>query len=159
SLSRCCASLGGGGRSAACTNPQFWAMFRRLADGIVAVAGAAALSQFPAFFQQYLQRLGGRLDQALLQRDRILAAAGEHALSADQDGRHLLGSADAVLRSDGKIAAAALADAERLRLAHDALAAASLLERPVALARRLDPELVRATLDRFVPAVPLTPEA
>jgi hypothetical protein len=134
-------------------------MFRRLADGIAAVAGAAVLSQFPEFFQQYIQRLGGRLDQALVQRDRLLAAAGEHALSADQYVRRLLVNADPVVRSEGRIASAALADAERLRIAHDALSGASPLQRLLDLARNLDPELARATLDSFVPAVPLTPEA
>jgi hypothetical protein len=134
-------------------------MVRRLADGIGAVAGAAALSQAPEFFQQYLQRLGGRLDQAEIARDRIVAAANAHALAVRDYVAHLAANADPVVRSEGANAAATLADAERLRAAHDALAGAGPLLRPFVFLRDLDPELARATLDRFVPAVPLSAEA
>jgi len=134
-------------------------MIQRLADGIAAVVGAAALSQFPEFFQQYLQRLGGRLDQAVVQRDRIVGAANEHALSLADYLRRLVENPDAVVRSEGANAAAALADAARLTAAHDALAAASPWERPLAFARSFDPDLARATWERFVPAMPLSPES
>jgi hypothetical protein len=134
-------------------------MIQRLADGIAAVVGAAALSQFPEFYQQYLQRLGGRLDQAAVQRDRIVAAATEHALAIQDYVRHLAENPDAVVRSEGANAAAALADAARLNAAHDALVGATPWERPLAFARGFDPDLARATWERFVPAVPLSPES
>lgn len=134
-------------------------VIQRLADGVAAVLGAAALSQFPEFFQQYLQRLGGRLDQAAIQRDRIVAAANEHALPVSDYLRRLLDNADPVVRSEGANAAAALADAARLTAAHDALAAASAWERPLAFVHSFDPDLARATGERFVPAVPLSPES
>jgi len=133
-------------------------IFQRLADGIGAVAGAASLSQFPAFYVQYVQRLGGRLDQASVQRDRILAAARDHAITAGEYVRRLLDNADSVVRSEGHNASAALADADRLRAVHDALANAALLDRPLVFVRNFDAELARATFDRFVPAVPLSPE-
>lgn len=134
-------------------------VIQRLADGIGAVAGAAGLSQFPEFFQQYLQRLGGRLDQAVVQRDRIVAAANEHALAAADYVRRLSEHADPVVRSEGRNAAAALADAGRLQAMHDALAGASPLTRPVVFARDFDADLARATWEAFVPAVPLSAEA
>jgi hypothetical protein len=134
-------------------------IFQRLADGIAAVVGAAGLSQFPEFFQQYLQRLGGRLDQAVVQRDRIAAAANEHALAVPDYVRRLVDNADPVVRSEGANAAAALADAARLQAAHDALLGASPWERPVAFARNFDPDLAHAAWERFVPAVPLSPES
>jgi hypothetical protein len=132
---------------------------QRLADGIAAVVGAAALSQFPEFFQQYLQRLGGRLDQAIVQRDRIVAAANQHSLAIQEYLRRLVDNPDAVVRSEGANAAAALADAARLTAAHDALVAAGPWERPLAFARGFDPDLARATWERFIPAVPLSPES
>ena len=134
-------------------------MFQRLADGIFSIAGAAGLSQFPEFFQQYIQRLGGRLDQAVVQKERIAAAAREHALAVDDYARRLLDSADAVARSEGHNVVAALGDADRLRAAYDALTRANPLERPIVLARHFDEALARATLDQFVPAVPLSPES
>jgi hypothetical protein len=132
---------------------------QRLADGIAAVLGAAALSQFPEFFQQYFQRLGGRLDQAMVQRDRIVAAANEHALPVADYLRRLADNVDPVVRSEGSNAAAALADAARLQAAHDGLAAATPLVRPFVFVRDFDPDLARATWERFVPAVPLSPES
>ena len=53
-------------------------MFQRIADGVFAIAGAAGFSQFPEFFRQYVQRLGGRFDQAAVQQERIVAAARDH---------------------------------------------------------------------------------
>ena len=134
-------------------------VFQRLADGIGAVAGAASLSQFPEFYQQYMQRLGGRLDQALVHRERILAAAREHALTAEEYVRRLLDNADPVAKSEGYNAAAALADAERLQTMHAALMHADPLRRPIVMAQYLDPDLAGATFDQFVPAVPLSLEA
>lgn len=133
-------------------------MIRRLADGIFAVAGAAVLSQFPEFFRQYLQRLGGRFDQAAAQEARIAAAAREHGLAIQDYVQRLLANADAVARSEGHNVFAALADAEQLRAAYGALAAAVPLERPVLWVRHFDYGLARATLDQFVPAVPLSAE-
>ena len=37
-------------------------MIGRILNGLAAIVGAGGFAQFPAFFQQYLQRLGGMLD-------------------------------------------------------------------------------------------------
>ena len=50
-------------------------MLARVLNGAAAVLGAGAFAQFPEFFQQYLQRLGGRVDQARIDLDRILSDA------------------------------------------------------------------------------------
>lgn len=133
-------------------------MFQRLADGLFAIAGAATLSQFPAFFQQYLQRLGGRLDQASVQAARIAAAARDHGLETTEYVRRLVANADPLVQSQGENVSAALADATRLRETFDALNAATPISRPLELARHFDENLTRATLEQFVPAVPLNPE-
>lgn len=133
-------------------------MLQRLADGVFAIVGAACLSQFPEFFRQYLQRLGGRFDQAAVQEGRIAAAARDHGLTLTDYAHRLLDNADPVARSEGLNVFAALADAERLRAAYGALAAANPLERPWLLARYFDADVARATLDQFAPAVPLGAE-
>lgn len=134
-------------------------MFQRIADGVFAIAGAAGLSQFPEFFRQYVQRLGGRFDQAAAQQERIVAAAREHGLATQDYVQRLLANADAVARSEGHNVLAALDDAERLRTAYQALVGASPLERPFVWLRHFDDRVVRATLDQFVPAMPLSAEA
>ena len=59
------------------------ALIGRLPSLLSAFVGAGLLAQFPAFFQQYLQSLGGRLDQAELQEARVLAAAERHGLTVE----------------------------------------------------------------------------
>jgi len=134
-------------------------VFRRIADGVFAIAGAAGFSQFPEFFRQYVQRLGGRFDQAAIQEGRIVAAAREHGLATQDYVQRLLANADAVARSEGHNLIAALGDAERLRAAYQALVGAGPLERPVVWLRHFDGSVARATLDQFIPAVPLSAEA
>jgi hypothetical protein len=134
-------------------------VFQRIADGVFAIAGAAGLSQFPEFFRQYVQRLGGRFDQAAVQEERIVAAAREHGLATQDYVQRLLGNADTVAQSEGRNVLAALTDAERLRTAYQALVGANPLERPVVWIRHLDDSVARATLDQFVPAIPLSIEA
>ena len=51
-------------------------MFRDLAVGLAAILGAALFSQLPEFFQQYLQRLGGHLDEARRLQESTPALAG-----------------------------------------------------------------------------------
>jgi hypothetical protein len=134
-------------------------VIQRIADGVFAIAGAAGLSQFPEFFRQYVQRLGGRFDQAAVQEERIVAAAREHGLATQDYVQRLLANADTVAQSEGRNVLAALSDAERLRTAYQALVGASPLERPVVWVRHLDDSVARATLDQFVPAIPLSIEA
>ena len=111
--------------------------FRSIADGVAAVVGAAVFSQMPEYVQQYMQRLGGHRDEAA----RVLLALRAQGV----------GASDALL---------ALAEARAVALAQalDALASAGDLVRPIVFLRIMDPNIARATLDAFRPAVPLTAE-
>ncbi len=130
----------------------------RIANGLAAVGGAGLTSQFPEFYQQYLQRLGGRLDQALVQEARIYEAAQSQGLSVADYLARFVQSADPVFQAEGKVIQAALADAEALRVSLLALADASVLERPITLFRYLDHSVLTATFDTFKPALPVTTE-
>jgi len=130
----------------------------RIADGIAGTAGAASLAQFPAFYQQYLQRLGGRLDQAMLAVGRLEEAAGDQALTLAAYVDRFLTSSDPVFRREGQNLLATLEEARGLQEAHAALAGAGTLERPAALARHFDPDLALSTLESYVPALPIDAE-
>ncbi|TAG29309.1 MAG: DUF2937 family protein, partial [Verrucomicrobia bacterium] len=52
-----------------------------LLDRALCVAGAVGFSQAPEFFQQYLQRLGGHLDEARLVLARFQGVASESGLT------------------------------------------------------------------------------
>lgn len=134
------------------------ALFGRLPGLLSALLGAGMLAQFPAFYRQYLQSLGGRLDQAALQEERVLAAAAHHGLSVEDYLARFAEAPDPAIRDGGTIAATLVIDAQDLRVALDALSGASVLERPFVFAENLDPAILSATLERFGPAAPLSLE-
>jgi hypothetical protein len=133
-------------------------MFHRVLSGIAAASGAALTTQFPAFFDQYLQSLGGRLDQARLHAARIQEAARDNGLELAAYLARLAENADPVVRAEAKVAGAALEDAERLAIAYSALTEAAPAIRPLVLAQHLDAAVAQATALRFAPAAPLTAE-
>ena len=125
--------------------------FLRLA---VAVLFAAALSQFPAFSDQYVQRLGGQVDalsRVAAEFDDSARAAG---LTRDEALADLSGSAfrDAHQANMRDV----FARLDRARTDLQMLRIAGPLER-MALPHRLrDPETLAATWSDFRPAVPVT---
>jgi hypothetical protein len=111
------------------------AWLKSLVDGMGAAGGAAAASQLPEFVHQYLQRLGGHRDEAF-NFVQMLKSQGADASSA--------------------VFMAAQARADSLARAFDAIAQSSELFRPAVFLRHMDADIARATLDLFLPAVPLT---
>jgi hypothetical protein len=114
-----------------------------LGAGFAAAVGMAA-SQTQAFMNQYLQRLGGHLDEAQLNLDRITTGVRYQTMS-DTVRREL--EADATLRVG------------ELQTSYDAIANAGLFSRPYALLRTADDAIVAGTWADFVPSVPLDTNA
>lgn len=129
------------------------ARFLTLVGGL---AGAAALSQFPEFSQQYLQRLAGQADAlaaVMTTFDNSAAKAGltREAALAELSGTtfrdaHQADMRDTILR------------AERIGRDLAFLRAAGPLERLVLPHRFRDTETLAATWADFRPAMPVTPE-
>lgn len=121
---------------------------------VMAAGCAACLSQFPAFSDQYVQRLGGQVDALTRVAAEFDASAQKAGLSRDQALTDLSGSAfrdahQANMRQTFTRLDHARADLQMLRLAGP-------LER-MALPHRLrDTETLAATWGDFRPAVPLT---
>ena len=120
------------------------------------LGGAVALSQFPEFSQQYLQRLAGNVDaltQVAADFDASAAAAGldrEAALAS------MTGSAFAGLHQDDMRTAFARLD--RMQGDLSLLRAAGPVERVFLPQRFLDAETFAATWSDYRPAVPATVE-
>ena len=106
--------------------------------GLALVAAAAV--QLPAFVQQYLQRLGGHLDEA-----RYLAA---QAATGDAYRELAPAAREVVLRM-------AEARADTLAAAHDAIAGAGDLIRPLVFLAHADEAIAAATWRMFEPGLPL----
>ena len=118
------------------------------------VAGAASLSQFPEFSQQYLQRLAGQVDALTLVVAEFDATAAANGLTREAALQEVKGSAFLDDRRDDL----SRAFARQTRLADNlqALRVASPLERLTMPHRLADPETLQATWADFRPAVPVT---
>ena len=120
----------------------------------VAVCLAIALSQFPAFSDQYVQRLGGQVDALSRVAAQFDASARAAGLTRDQALADLSGSAfrdahqsnmrEVFVRLDR-----ARADLQMLRIAGP-------LERMLLPHRLRDAETLAATWGDFRPAIPVT---
>nr|WP_272874537.1 DUF2937 family protein [Paracoccus shandongensis] len=120
----------------------------------VAVCFAAALSQFPAFSDQYVQRLGGQVDALSRVAAEFDDSARGTGLTREQALADLSGSAFRDAHQSNMRAVFARLDQARADL--QMLRLAGPLER-MALPHRLrDPETLAATWGDFRPAVPVT---
>ncbi|MCP4327871.1 MAG: DUF2937 family protein [Alphaproteobacteria bacterium] len=116
-------------------------IYPRRIVGLACLAGVGAgAAQLPAFVQQYLQRLGGHLDEA-----RFLAAQlGDSAIYSE-------------LTPAARAAVATATDARiaELSAAHDAILNASGPMRPIVLLTHIDNAIAVATWRVFEPGLPL----
>ncbi len=110
-----------------------------LGTGLAVLAGAAA-SQLFAFIQQYLQRLGGHLDEARRTHEQIVS--DDLYAQLGPDALALLVSA-----ADRRVT--------QLNESHDAIAKAGLVDRPFQFFAHVDTDIAKATLESFQPALPL----
>lgn len=133
-------------------------VFDSLLDRILCVMGAVLFSQVPEFMQQYLQRLGGHLAEAIRQLSAFQQTASQAGLSLDQLIEKTGSNADPAVARLGGVMTDAAQRVSSLQTAHDALLHAEPWMRPVSFVRHLDLEIARATLGIFKPAVPTTIE-
>jgi len=103
---------------------------------MAAVVGLAA-SQLELFIQYYLQRLGGHLDEARLTVRLLL------------DGQPAASTAKQMIAAAAETRVAALASA------HDAIAHAGVLTKPVVFFIHMNRDIALATAKEFQPGVPL----
>lgn len=122
-----------------------------LAGGL---AGAAGLSQFPEFSQQYLQRLAGQVDALNIVVADFDASANSAGLSRAAALEELAGSAFLAGRHDDM--SRTFNRYDRLSADLGQLRAATPLQR-LAMPQRLnDKELLAQTWGDFAPAMPVT---
>lgn len=124
-----------------------------LAGGI---AGAAALSQFPEFSQQYLQRLAGQADALQAVVADFDGSAARNGLTREQALAQVQGTP--FLEDRRADLTATFARAERVAGDLALLRAATPLERLMMPHRLAEPETFAATWADFRPAVPVTTE-
>ncbi len=136
----------------------FLSVFDSLTDRVLCVVGAVLLSQGPEFMQQYLQRLGGHLDEARRQLAAFQKTADQAGLTLDQFISQTAANADPAVAKLGGVMTDSVERVASLQTAHDALLQAELWERPFVFLRNLDAGIARATAGVYQPAVPTTTE-
>jgi len=135
------------------------AFIRGILDRIVLVAAVIAAGCVPSFIAQYRQRIGGMLDQVLIDLAPFQAIANQlHHGSLKELIKHHLDSSDQTFYKEGLAVQAMVDSAEQLRRAFKALDA-DLFHQLSYLAAKLDPAIARATWEVFSPSFGLTVES
>lgn len=117
-----------------------------------------AFSQVPEFIQQYVQRLGGHLDEARRQLAQFRHVAGESGLSLDRLIDQTRTNTDPAVAKLSGVMSASVERVQELEQAQAAITHASIWTRPFVFANHADRSIAQATWDAFQPAVPTTPE-
>lgn len=129
-----------------------------LLDRVLCVFGAVLFSQAPEFMQQYLQRLGGHLDEARRLLAQFRHTAAQSGLTLDQFIHQTRANSDTAVAKLGDVMADTVTRVDQLAAAQAAIQNASPLARPFAFLHHVDPQIAHATWAIFQPAVPTTVE-
>lgn len=127
-------------------------------DRVFSVIGAAAFSQIPEFMQQYVQRLGGHVDEAQRQVELIREAAQLSGKTLNAYVTKFLGHQDLDFKHQGEMLQGTIERAVQLRDALDAIQNADVFAKPFVFLAKMNYPIAKATLENFQPAVPLTLE-
>jgi Protein of unknown function (DUF2937) len=133
---------------------------RALYDLTLAAAvliGAVGGSQVPRFVQEYEQRLGGAFQEASRQLAEYRRVADESRLPFPDYIQRLTTSPDASVAATGRAVAAVGARSADLDAQVQSLQRAPRIIKPFILLRDHDPDLLRATWERFETTLTLEP--
>ncbi|MBW4982988.1 DUF2937 family protein [Mameliella sp. CS4] len=131
-------------------------MFLRVVTLAAGLTGAAGLSQFPEFSQQYMQRLGGAVDELSRQVTRYEGDAARMGMQLDGYLAALAEEGEMARTQAGNMASD-IARHERLSAALAQLEGAGpFMRAKLAFEVLPDSEVAKRALETFKPAVPAT---
>ena len=116
---------------------------------------AVITSQLPEFSQQYLQRLGGAVDELRIIVERFDRDAREMGLARQEAIRRLRDNPDELVKRRGTAAEQDLARFDRLAPHYFEMVRSTPLGRLIVFTQA-DQQIARRTFDDFQPAMPLT---
>ena len=134
-------------------------LVRGLFDRLLLICAVVAGGLVPGFMAQYRQRLGGRLDQALLDLSPWQKIADQY-FHGDLNRliQYHLASQDPTFHSEGAVIRSLLATVQHLQSEVAALHG-NLFQQAAYLALHTDPGIARATLTDWVPTFGLSADA
>lgn len=127
-------------------------------DRVLCVIGTIVFSQIPEFMQQYLQRLGGHLDEARRQLAQFTQVATQSGLTLDRLITQTSVNGDPAVARLSSVMTESVERVTTLESAQSALLHASVWSRPFVFLQHLDHSIARATWTVFKPAIPTTVE-
>lgn len=131
-------------------------LIRGLLDRGALIVGVLAGGATPGFIAQYRQRIGGHLDQVLLDLAPFQQIANlRHGGSLDALVQHHLKSTDATFHDEGAAIKAMMDSAQRLRAAVEGLDG-NVTQQLWFLLRQVDPSVARATWEVYEPSFVLS---
>jgi hypothetical protein len=127
-------------------------------DRIIAGLGAILLAQFPQYFGQYLQRLGGHLNELRHQVAEYEEAAAALGLTLNEYIDEHLQAGSEIFVSTGQIIVDLVERLAQMETAFAALTGASLPTRWLVFISQADWSIAAETWRHFTPGVPTTVE-
>ncbi len=134
------------------------AYFDGIFDRIFSVLGAVGLAQFPQYFQQYLQRLGGHADEAKIVAWLFRDAARDAGYTIEDYITRFKNEPVPEIARQGDIMQFSIDRADQLAAAVDALQSANMFTRPFVFLAHMDTDIAMSALRIFQPGIPTTPE-
>jgi len=138
---------------------KIFSFFDGILDRIFSVIGAVAFSQIPEFIQQYIQRLGGHVDEAQHQVELIKEAAQSSGHTLRAYIEIFITHTDPSIVHQGQLIQRTIERARELTETLQAMRDASVFAKPFAFLAKIKYPIARATLEDFQPAVPITLES
>ncbi len=127
-------------------------------DRICVVVGALLFMQAPAFFQQYLQRLGGHMRELESQVAMMEKVANAHQKSIQEYISYFQSHTDGMISAQGEIMSSIVLRYEGLKSAFDALLEASLPVRPFSFLYHFKSDIVWESMHYFEPGMTFSAE-
>lgn len=124
-----------------------------LADRIIAAAGSLIFMQIPAFIVQYLQRLGGHVDELKLLVAKYKAAAAGNGRTLDEYIQLHIQSGVKEFASSGKLMSENIERLGFLSDAHQQISASTGIKKFFTFLYNSDIEIIRGTYKDFVPGI------
>lgn len=129
-----------------------------LFDRILAVIGVVGFAQFPQFFTQYIQRLGGHLNEARLTIAQYTKAAEAVDLTLEAYVAQHLSAGNKVFVSYGEVLKEIIRRGQSLEKSYFAFKEANLFNRFWVFLTNIDWRVLVDTCRDFTPGIPTTIE-
>lgn len=127
-----------------------------LADRAVAACGAIVFMQIPAFIVQYIQRLGGHVDELKLLIGKYKAAAADNGRTLEEYVQLHIQSGVKEFASTGKLMSENIERLNFLSDAHQQISGAAGIKKFFIFIQKSDMDIIKGTYTDFVPGISLS---